>query len=560
MTQLATDKFDREAFLERLERVDRLPGPVDRREMIRRVLDRGSKRVDVKTIQRLAGLHSSSRAAPALASPWPKPEGWHGSAFVDPPPGFENLPPRSTRSRKVFNGKELHPCTNDVLRRLVDRTTFGFSWEELDYAYTNGYEAYLEWQLDFEAIDDSELDARLTEFVTLTESPRELMIRAWQNDDYSMIWELLFATVLRQATSKRQLYERVVEFLSDHLNIYLFKDGTEFLKVVDDREVIRKHAFGKFSDLLMASAKSPAMITYLDGAFNFAWAPNQNYAREIQELHTVGVDNFTQQDMLEVARCFTGWTINYDFESPTLGEFDFEPYWHDDGVKLVHGEQIGPNGGVTDGERVVEILCHGVHAGPLTARFLSRKMAVRFWGEDPPEALVDELAQTYFDTGGEIKAMLRVVLSERWLRCAKPRLKRPTHLALSMIRAIPSHMFAFWAPIYLMDLMGQVPYFWEGPDGYPESTAYWSGHILPRWRYGFSMLQEQVDVWFDYSPFLKSTPEEIVEAIDIYLFGGYMPRTERNELLEYLGEPPIDSTLILEAIGLAIASPAFQQY
>lgn len=560
MSQIATDQFDREAFLERLARVDRVPGPSDRREALRKVLERGNKPVDAKVIRRLAGLHQSSRAASSISSPWPKPEGWHGSAFVDPAPGFVNGPPRETRSRKLFNGKEIHPCTNDVLRRLVDRTTFGFSWEELDYAYTNGYEAYLDWQLGYEAIDDSELDTRLTEFVTLTESPRELMIRAWYNDDYSMIWDLLFATVLRQATSKRQLYERVVEFLSDHLNIYLFKDGTEFFKLVDDREVIRPNPFGKFSDLLLASAKSPAMLTYLDGAFNFAWAPNQNYAREILELHTVGVDNFSQADMLDVARCFTGWTIDFDIDSPTLGEFRFEPYWHDDGAKMVLGTQILAGGGVTDGERVVDILCNGPVGAPLTANFLGRKMAVRFWGEEPPEALVSEIAQAYLDTDGEIGAMLRVVLSERWLRCAKPRLKRPVHLAHSMARAIPSHMFGYWSTLYLMDVMGQVPYFWSPPNGYPEAASYWAGHILPRWRHGFSMLQEQNEVWFDYSPFLKSDPEEIVEAIDIYVFGAYMPRSVRTELLEYLGDAPVDSTLIIEALGLAIASPAFQQY
>lgn len=558
MTQLATEELGREAFLSRLEEAGRLAGLPERREMIRRLLDRGARPIDPDVISMLARAHQrppAIAAAPAAAS-----DGWPGSAFVDPPPGFKNRPAPDGPPTVSPAGRKVTPCADDALRRLVDRTTFGFSWEELDYAYTNGYEAYLEWQLDYESIDDSELDARLTEFVTLNESPRELVIRAYVNGDYSMAWELLFATILRQTTSKRQLYERVVEFWSDHFNIYLFKDATQVLKAVDDREVIRRHALGKFSDLLEASAKSPAMLIYLDNASNYAWAPNQNYARELLELHTVGVDNFSQQDMLEVARCFTGWTIDADFESPTLGEYRFEQYWHDYGLKKVLGRKIMPGGGERDGEQVIDILCHGRRGAPLTARFLARKLAVRFWGENPPEALVEQTAQAYLDTGGEIKAMLRVVLSERWLRCSQPRLKRPVHLAVSMMRAIPSYMFAFWAPLYLMDAMGQVPFFWAPPNGYPEAAAYWAGHILPRWRYGFSMLQEQGDVGFNYAPFNKDTPEEVVDQIDLYLFAGAMPAEDRDSLLAYLGQPPIPFQRILEAVGLAIASPAFQEY
>lgn len=553
MTTRTADTVDRAAVLERLGREHRIPGMPSTEEVVRRLLERGSRPVTASDIQRMARRLRPNTPPRVSEPPKPRADGYPGAAFIDPAPGFRNRP-------SAGGPETADPCAPDVLRRLVDRTTFGFSWTELDDAYTNGYDAFLERQLDYESIDDAELEDRLaTEFETLNESPRRHVLRA-VSGDLTMTFELLFATILRQATSRRQLYERMVEFWSDHLNIYLFKDGSEMFKPIDDRDVIRPHAMGRFSDLLKASAKSPAMLTYLDGAFSFAWSPNQNYARELMELHTIGPDGFSQTDMEQVARCFTGWTIDYDINSRTLGEFRFESYWHDYGTKNVLGQKIPNGGGVTDGERVIDILCHAPEVAPLTARFLARKLAVRFWGEDPPEGLVEETAQAYLDTGGEIRAMLRVVLSQRWMACSRPRLKRPYHLALSVLRAMPSDIQGYWSLIYLLDVMGQIPFLWAPPNGYPDAGAFWSGHILPRWRYGYSLIHEQNEVQIDYTPFFRNDPEEVVDTIDVYLFGGTLGRAERAELLEYLGEPPLVTIRILETIGLAIAGPAFQQH
>jgi len=556
---LDPNERDRERVRSVLGRKDRVPGVPSTQEIAAQLLARHGKPLSARDLQRIAAI-TRSTWMPRRYDQAPDRGDWPGSVFVDQPPNLPNPEAPDTPPTDGLAGSEVDGCTFDTLRRLVYRTTFGFSWAELDYAYTNGYDAYLEWQLDHESIDDSELQSRLdSEFATLDETPRRHVLRAW-NGNYDMTWELLNATFLRQATSKRQLYERMVEFWSDHFNIYLFKDGAEMFKPIDDREVIRPNAFGRFSDIVKASTRSPAMLTYLDGAFSFAWAPNENYARELMELHTLGVDNFTQQDVKQVARCFTGFTIDYNANNQTLGQFRFEPYWHDHGTKNVLGLKIPGGGGVTDGDRVIDILCHSPKGAALTSRFLANKLAVRFWGENPPAALVDEIAQAYIDTGGDIKSMLRVVLAERWLRCSKPRLKRPYHYALSAVRAAPSYITDFWALIYLSDTMGQTPFLWAPPNGYPDSSAYWAGHLLPRWRYPNSLFFEQNEVQFDLRPFIKQTADDVVAAINLYIFGGYMPRSLRLELLEYLGQPPFTNNRIRETLALAIASPAFQQH
>lgn len=550
---------DRATVLKTLGREDRIPGLPSAQEIAAGLIPRHGKPLNARDLQRITAI-TRSAWMPRFYDAAPDRGDWPGSVFVDQPPNLPNPEAPDTPPDTNHDGTSVDGCTFDTVRRLVDRTTFGFSWRELDYAYTNGYDAYLEWQLDHESIDDSVLQTRLdTEFETLDESPRRHVLRAWDGN-YDMMWDLLNATFLRQATSGRQLYERMVEFWSDHFNIYLFKDGGEMFKPIDDRDVIRPHALGKFSDIVKASTRSPAMLTYLDGAFSFAWAPNENYARELMELHTLGVDNFTQQDVKQVARCFTGFTIDYNANNQSLGQFRFESYWHDHGTKNVLGHKVPGGGGVTDGDRVIDILCHSPKGAALTSRFLAGKLAVRFWGENPPAALVDEIAQAYLDTDGDIKSMLRVVLAERWLRCSKPRLKRPYHYALSAIRTVPSYITGYWALIYLSDTMGQTPFLWAPPNGYPDSSAYWAGHMLPRWRYPNSMFFEQNEVQFDLQPFSRQTTEEVVEAINIYIFGGYMPRSLHLELADYLGPPPFTNNRLREVLTLAISSPAFQQH
>src|SRR5215831_13655860 len=201
--------------------------------------------------------------------------------------------------------------------------------------------------------------------------------------------------LLRAIYSNRQLEEVLTDFWFNHFNVYLDKGADRFLVAGYERDAIRPHVLGKFSDLLEATAKSPAMLFYLDNWQSVApdasqirvgnrarRGLNENYGRELLELHTLGVDGgYTQQDVTEVARCFTGWTID---RPRSGGAFRFNPRVHDQGEKTVLGVKIPAGGGIEDGEKVLDLVTHH----PSTARFISKKLAQRFVADDPPESLV----------------------------------------------------------------------------------------------------------------------------------------------------------------------------
>ena len=221
----------------------------------------------------------------------------------------------------------------------LNRMTFGPRVEERAHFVNVGLQAWVEEQLAYESIDDLGCEIRLVPFKTLTMAANELEAisnQLFDNYDRERIpAELRQATLMRQIYSRRQLYEVMVEFWSDHFNIFIGKGNCFFLKTVDDREVVRKHALGSFRDLLWASAHSPAMLVYLDNQANEKSAPNENYARELLELHTLGVDGgYSQQDVMELARCLTGWNVKDHF---WLGDFVFKPDLHDTGEKTVLG-------------------------------------------------------------------------------------------------------------------------------------------------------------------------------------------------------------------------------
>ncbi len=309
---------------------------------------------------------------------------------------------------------------------LVNRITFGSTAEELALAESLGYEGYLEHHLDYTAIDDSALDARLAAYPTLTMEPWELVpVPAGEARN-----ALIEACVLRSVFSKRQLFERMVEFWTDHFNIDIRNGNDQWLKTVDDREVVRAHALGSFPEMLSASAHSPAMLVYLDNNTNLAGNPNENYARELMELHTMGVDGgFTQRTVEEVARCFTGWTTYGKSTNPEslAWSFRYRANRHDDNAKVLLGQRIRAGGGINDGLTVLDILA----THPSTARFIARKLSSWFWGYDPPDGLVDSVASTYTVTGGDIKAMLRTLFMSGDAMTAPPKYKRPLHLVAS---------------------------------------------------------------------------------------------------------------------------------
>lgn len=446
------------------------------------------------------------------------------------------------------------------LRRLVNRMTYGINAREAQLANTLGFQGYLEYHLAYEAIDDSVLDAFLSGLPTLGFSPKQRAVQIF-NNNYTSLEEFLHATLVRSAYSTRQLYQRMVGFWSDHFNIYIEKEFEQILKPVDDLEVVRTYAMGTFPDLLWASAHSPAMLQYLDSVGSQKEAPNQNYPRELMELHSIGPDNFTQQDVEEVSRCFTGWSLNADFDSPDTGRFLFRPEWHDNGPKKVLGKDIPAGGGQRDGEIVLQILSIDPDIAPLTAQLVGRKIAVQFWGYDPPQALVDDVAAAYLATGGDIRSMIRAALAPSWLAVAPPKLKRPYHYAMSALRARPSSIANAEVFSFILRLLAHHPFLWHHPDGYPDSLEYWGGFLLTRWSYGAFLAFENPSKLYDLAPFLEpvSVDEFLVRVNAWYFNGAITPETE-TELRAYLEVEPDNLFRRLESISLAIGSPDFQWY
>ncbi len=370
------------------------------------------------------------------------------------------------------------PAHSDPLVRLLDRAAFGPAPGDAVRVAKLGVEKYVDEQLSPDDNDEVILLARL-------HSVEVFDVEATDLNDLrieEVLDSLQQAAILRAVYSRHQLRERLVDFWSNHFNIYARKgDGTYFLPT-DQVQVIRTHALGKFPDLMKSSAHSPAMLAYLDNNVNRQGRANENYARELMELHTLGVHGgYTQKDVQEVARCFTGWTVEDRFLH-RKGTFRFDASRHDDGPKLVLGHKIPAQGGEKDAERVLDILAKH----PATARFISYKLCRYFLGEDAGDWPA-KLARIYLATGGDIKAMLRPLLLSEELRRATPLIKRPFDFLVSSLRALRADTDGGPELQKHLTRMGQPLYQWPMPDGYPDATAAWTGSLLARWNFAIAL-------------------------------------------------------------------------
>ena len=441
--------------------------------------------------------------------------------------------------------------------RLARRVSFGLDAVEATRAKALGYSQYLEYQLAPELIDDSAVNTFVAANFPVVSMD---LATLFATDATTVQNQLTYATIYQSAFSTRQLYERLVEFWSDHFNISMEKVG--YLKVVDDNSVIRQYAMTSFPQLLKASAHSPAMLLYLDQTMSQKAAPNQNYAREIMELHTLGVNGgYTQTDVAELSRVLTGWTI------AGKGTFSFNSSLHDYGSKTVLGVTVpaaSPATGAAaqaEGEGMLNVLA--VH--PSTASFISTKMLQYFLRYDPTPAQVSAVAQVYASTGGDIKSMLREVLSPNNVLSAPAKFKRPYHLIMSGLRALSPSVTAAGMPTLLGQVatVGQQPFTWLTPDGFPDSIGYWSGNMLTRWNYAtfLSNANSAATVQFNVAPFMNpATPAAIVAAINTTVFAGEMPSRLAGELTNYVSTNPTSAALVRETIGLALSSSAHQYY
>jgi uncharacterized protein (DUF1800 family) len=325
--------------------------------------------------------------------------------------------------------------------------------------------------------------------ITITQGPQQVVAR-----------DLAEGKLLRAIYSNRQLEQVLADFWFNHFNIFLDKGADRFLVTEYEREVIRPRVLGKFRDLLEATAKSPAMLFYLDNWQSVgadARAPrrgrglNENYGRELLELHTLGVDGgYTQKDVTEVARCFTGWTID---QPQRGGSFVFARRMHDAGEKTVLGVTIPAGGGIEDGLKVLDIVARH----PSTAKFVSRKLAQRFVADNPPDSLVERMAKTFTRTDGDLRAVMKTMLDSKefWSEGAfRSKMKSPLEMVASAVRAVNGDVDFAFALVNQVAQLGQPLYRKQEPTGYSNSSQEWlnSAGLLARMNFAVELANGRV--------------------------------------------------------------------
>jgi uncharacterized protein (DUF1800 family) len=463
---------------------------------------------------------------------------------VPPPDGFLTVP----QNEGVAAFKEWDAATTS---RLVRRVTLGVTPADVAKATQLGWQGYLNYQLNYARINDDAVEAAIAQKWPLMSQTSEQLFAA---DGGQVQTQLRESTLYRAAFSQRQLYQRMVEFWTDHFNQDIDKVG--YVYVADLRDVIRKNALGYFPDLLRASAHSASMMAYLDQNASRKGAPNQNYAREIMELHTLGVDGgYTQDDVAELSRVLTGWTIQ------GKGQFVFNATIHDTGTKTVMGQTIaGVAGaaGISEGEQMLDFLV----SHPSTARFIATKMLKWLLDPNPTEAQISTVASAYKATHGDIKAMIRVILNDTWLPAAPMKLKRPFHFVASALRSTNPTVTTISPVSNQLTTLGQQLFSWDTPDGYPDKMEYWAGNIVPRWSFGTTMSNQNstTAVQVDTTPYRAGSTAAAIDLLDQNFFGGEMPLVTRNALLAYAGTAALTDAKARELIALSIGANAFQWY
>jgi uncharacterized protein (DUF1800 family) len=458
------------------------------------------------------------------------------------------------------------PKDDRSIIHVLSRTSFGVRPGDLDRVRKMGLQSYIDEQLHPERIRDEGMSARLAGLTTIgmntqkivdefelpqIEARREKKAEASKEASStglgaggspsntppgppnpmmqranSVIVELSEQKLLRATYSERQLQEVLTDFWFNHFNVDARKGRDRFLLTEYERDTIRPHVLGKFRDLLGATAKSPAMLFYLDNwmsadpngphpMFRDVARPrpfqgrvgrperpapqtpaqkrglNENYGRELMELHTLGVDGgYTQKDVTEVARAFTGWTI----ENPRQGAgFVFNPRLHDPGQKVVLGHVIKAGGGESDGEQVLDILA----THPSTAKFIATKLARRFVSDTPPPALIDRAAARFRDTGGDLREVTRTILTSPEFLSSdvrRAKVKTPFEFLVSALRATGADVQDARPLVRELQTLGMPLYMCQPPTGYKDTADAWvnTGALVSRMNLAVRLTAGQV--------------------------------------------------------------------
>ncbi len=426
---------------------------------------------------------------------------------------------------------------------------------------TLGIRGYILEQLDPESIPDGTYEAMESAYPVL-----DLDYRGQLQDDVDS-WrarqQLARAKVLRATYSRRQLEAVLLDFWMNHFNVFAGGGLASDAIVPYERQHIAPHVLGRFEDLLRAIARSPAMLDYLDNNQNSRWGLNENYARELMELHTLGVDGpYTEIDVVEVARALTGWATDRDAEERADG-YRYRDDWHDPDEKTVLGQTIPAGGGEQDGYDVLALLARH----PSTAHYVSGRLARRFVSEEPSERLVERMAERWLETDGDLREVLKLMFLSTDFRLARddsnPRVKRPLHLIASTLRALDASGDELAERMANeLENLGEDPYMARPPTGYPEDSASWAGNgtMLNR----INMLANTARGWngIEFTPVVAGNPDDLVDAWLDRLFMGDVPGQTRNAAVAHLNSLPNyiqndPDRASREVLAVLLASPRF---
>ncbi len=483
----------------------------------------------------------------------------------------------------------------------LNRLAFGPRPGDVDSVMNMGVDAWIDQQLHPERIDDRAVDAELKIYPTLGMTDGELIrtyyapivqlrrqaqmnhtpidkaaLMQLQKNSAVIVRDLVAQRIIRAADSRQQLNEVMVDFWFNPFNGFRGKGIDRFLLTSSERYTIRPHIWGKFEDLLMATAKSPAMLFYLDNAHSIAdpehrdprvermlemrrpklaqkGGINENYAREIMELHTLGVDGgYTQKDVTELARVFTGWSID-----PKTGTFIFRRAMHDVGPKTVLGVYFPPGGGIEEGEKMIHILANS----PATAHHIAFELCQRFVSDNPPKALVDRVAQRFLATGGDLRETVKAVIDspEFWAESDyRAKVKSPFEFAISALRAVDATIVNPVPVARALQMMGEPLYGAQPPTGYSENDSAWinTGELINRLNFALGLASNKL-------PGVQSNVAALGDSVDtlaLALTGGSLTEKTRQTIEAHVPSDNFGEHAHAPLIaGLILGSPEFQR-
>jgi uncharacterized protein (DUF1800 family) len=524
-----------------------------------------------------------------------------------------------------FTGTDKKLTDHERALHALNRLAFGPRPGDVDRVMKDGVDVWIEQQLHPEAMPDRDVEARIGAYPTLRMSDAQILdtfyrpivearkerkaegeaidkqeMRAELRQEtpperrpQRVVQELTAQRLIRAADSERQLNEVMVDFWFNHFNVFSGKEIDRFLITGYERDVIRPHIWGRFEDLLMATAKSPAMLIYLDNARSVA-APenrprraqrfiemrapqnanrgglNENYAREIMELHTLGVDGgYTQRDVTELARVFTGWTLTRPQEGDS--RFIFRPGLHDAGSKTVLGVHFRAGGGEEEGEWMIHFLARQ----PATAHHIAYQLCQRLVADDPPPALVNRVAKRFLDTDGDLRQTVRAVIDspEFWdPRYYDAKVKSPFEYVASAVRAIGGRLDDPMPLARSLQQMGEPLYGAQPPTGYSNNASAWinTGALLARLNFALTLASNKMpgvhaDVVSLIPADAAADANKSVDALAVALTGGEISvatrQTIKSRIVERKSptEDPWDNTQVPVVAGLILGSPEFQK-